>query len=169
MANYLLASLAYNQNLELLVAPEHTLHIDLIRTAIQPQVPPWECNRLNPNNSLVRSSSASLLVNSELLVRTSSELSIDNAPARGKVLAHGDSSPIEVEENVVEDSGLEWDSPIVVLHKSVRFVGADEGLGVDCATATAGDASDTLPVETDVAVGEPNGLNRDLNHDLRRL
>ena len=44
--------LAYNQNLELLVCL-HTLHIDLICTAIQPQVPPWGCSWLNPNNSLV--------------------------------------------------------------------------------------------------------------------
>ena len=36
---------------------------------------------------------------------------------------------------------------------SVGFVGADEGLGVDCASATAGEASDTLPVETDVLLG----------------
>jgi len=99
--------LAYNQNLELLVGLEHTLHIDLIRSAIQPQVPPWECSRLNPNNSLVRSSRVSLLENFELLVRTSGELSVDSAPAIGKVLARGDSSRIEAEENVVEDGGLE--------------------------------------------------------------
>ena len=88
MTNYLLA---YNQNLELLVGLEHTLHIDLICTAIQPQVPAWECSRLNANNSLVHSSGANLLVNFELLVRTSGELSVHSAPARGKVLARGES------------------------------------------------------------------------------
>ena len=104
MANYLLA---YNQNLERLVGLEHTLHIDLIRIAIQPQVSPWGCSRLNANNSLVCSSRVILLVNFESLQRTSGVLGVDSAPARGKVLARGDSSRIEAEENVVEDGGLE--------------------------------------------------------------
>jgi len=159
----------YNQNLELLVGLEHALHIDRTRAAIQPQVPPWECSRLNANNSLERSSMARLRVNFESLERTSGELSVDSAPAIGKILACGDSSPIEAEENIAEDGGLERDSPAAVHHKSERFVGADEGCGADCATARGGEASDTSPIETDVAVGEPNGLNRDLNHDLRRL
>ena len=158
MANYLLA---YNQNLERLVGLEHTLHIDLIRIAIQPQVPPWGCSRLNANNSLVCSSRVILLVNFESLQRTSGVLSVDSAPSRGKVLARGDSTRIEAEENIVEDSGLEWDSPVVVYYESVGLVGTDEGLGVDCATASAGEASDTFPVETDVVVGELNGLNCD--------
>ena len=122
-------------------------------------VPPWECSQLNPNNSLVRSSRVSLPVNFELLVRFSGELSVDKAPAIGKVLACSKSSHIKVEENIIEDGGLEWDSPIGIHHKSVGFIGADEGLGVDCATATAGEASNTLPVKTDIVVGELDRFN----------
>ena len=85
----------------------------------------------------------------------------DSAPTRAKVLACSHSSHIEVEENIVEDGGLEWDGPIVIHHKSVGFIGANVSLGVDCATASASETSDTLPVKTDVVVRELDGLNCD--------